>query len=88
MHLRKDWLGDHMVTHLRVSISELVHFDGVVVRDGVLGCSDGALYRRWKENNSSYCEFVNESMNMTRFLQINLHTGHKTVSLYLLCLNS
>ena len=35
-----------------VTIEELLHFDGVVVRDGVNGGSSGAIYRRWKEGKS------------------------------------
>ena len=29
-----------------VTIEGLLHFDGVVVRDGVNGCSSEAIYRR------------------------------------------
>ena len=31
-----------------ISIPELVHFDGTLIRDGVRGGSGGALYRRWQ----------------------------------------
>ena len=37
-------------TFKNISIPELVHFDGVVVRDGVKGGSSGAIYRRWIAN--------------------------------------
>ena len=53
-----------------VSIPELVRFDGVVVRDGVLGGSSGALYRRWIPNGSICCEMTMNSMNYTRWLEI------------------
>ena len=33
---------------------EYVHFDGVLVRDGVLGGGDGALYRRWQKDSSGF----------------------------------
>jgi hypothetical protein len=31
-----------------LNLDELVHFDGVLVRDGVRGGSNGAVYRRWE----------------------------------------
>ena len=53
-----------------VSIPELVHFDGVVVRDGVLGRSSGALYCRWIPNGSISCELTMNSINYTIWLEI------------------
>ena len=38
------------------TIDKLVKFDGVVIRDGVRGGSDGALYLRWKYNGSDFDE--------------------------------
>ena len=34
-----------------VELHELVHFDGVVVKDGVRGGSVGAMYRRWVDGS-------------------------------------
>jgi hypothetical protein len=31
----------------KIVLDELVHFDGVVIRDGVKGGSNGAIHRRW-----------------------------------------
>ena len=52
------------------SIPELIHFDGVVVRDGVKGGSNGAIYRRWIADGSDCDEFVMNSLTFTRWLQI------------------
>ena len=38
------------------TIGELVKFDGVVIRDGVRGESNVALYLRWKYNGSAFYE--------------------------------
>ena len=53
-----------------ISIPELLHFDGVVVRDGVKGGSCGAIYRRWIPDGSDSCEKVIESINFSRWLEI------------------
>ena len=31
-----------------VDLKELTNFDGILIRDGVLGSSQGVLYRRWE----------------------------------------
>ena len=52
-----------------VDLHELVHFDGVVVRDGVRGGSNGALYRRWMQG-ADQDELIAESIHHCRWLQI------------------
>jgi hypothetical protein len=52
-----------------IDLHELVHFDGVVVRDGVRGGSNGALYRRWMEG-ADRDELIVESIHHCRWLQI------------------
>ena len=52
-----------------VDLDELVRFDGVVVRDGVRGGSNGALYRRWADG-ADHDEFTRESIRHCRWLQI------------------
>jgi hypothetical protein len=52
-----------------IELHELVRFDGVVVKDGVRGGSDGALYRRWIDG-SDYDHDVADSINHSRWLQI------------------
>ena len=55
-----------------VDIPELVHHHGVLIQDGVLGGSDGAILRRFKKTkyNTAYCPLISKSMTSTRFLQI------------------
>jgi len=53
-----------------VMLPELVRFDGVVVRDGVRGGSDGAVYRRWDAQGVSHDAQVINSMTLARWLQI------------------
>jgi hypothetical protein len=47
-----------------IRLDEVVHFDGVIVQDGVHGGSDGALYRRWLDGADSDT-FVRESISLT-----------------------
>jgi hypothetical protein len=53
-----------------VTILDLLKFDMVVVKDGVLGRSDGAIYRRWQEGDCNYNKAVANSMMHTCWLQI------------------
>jgi hypothetical protein len=46
---------------------ELTNFDGILVRDGVLGGSQGALYRRWERNGPCFAEDIASTMTLTRF---------------------
>jgi hypothetical protein len=38
----------------QILVPELVHFDAALVRDGVHGGSDGALYRRWQTSSTIF----------------------------------
>ena len=51
------------------TLEELVRFDGVVIRDGVKGGSQGAMHRRWMEG-ALYDEVIFKSLNYTRWLQM------------------
>jgi len=51
-------------------IADLVHFDSIVIRDGVLGGSDGAIHLRWKDGDALFCREIQETMSYTRFLQL------------------
>ena len=53
-----------------IKVDELVHFDGVLVRDGALGGSNGALYRRWLIGESMYDPSIHDSITYDRFLQL------------------
>lgn len=49
---------------------ELIHFDGVLFHDGVLGGSNGAIYRRFDTSNVMYSREVSHSITLTRFHEI------------------
>ena len=49
---------------------ELVNFDGVLVRDGVLGGTQGALHRRWDRLGPCYSAEIARVMTLTRFGEI------------------
>jgi hypothetical protein len=53
-----------------VLAQELVHFDAALVRDGVHGGSDGALYRRWQTTSTIFDARIANSITHTRWLQI------------------
>ena len=53
-----------------VLAADLVHFDMAVVRDGVLGGMDGAIYRRWAKGESNYDTETASSITHTRWLQV------------------
>jgi hypothetical protein len=54
----------------QVLAQELVHFDAALVRDGVNGGSDGALYRRWQPTSTIFDARIADSITHTRWLQI------------------
>ena len=51
-------------------IEDLLHFDMITVRDGVLGGSKGAVHLRWDQDDSLYDETISSSMSYFRFKQI------------------
>ena len=53
-----------------LTLDELVHFDGVVIRDGVRGGSSGAIHRRWMEGRADYNEQIDKVIRHCRWLQI------------------
>jgi hypothetical protein len=62
--------GSYGHTFKTITLDELVRFDGVVVmRDGVGGGSNGALYRRWMEC-ADHNDEIDQSMRHGRWLQI------------------
>jgi hypothetical protein len=50
--------------------SELVHFDGILIMNGVLGGNGGDLFRRWDEQSSCYNETIANTMTHTRFKEL------------------
>ena len=53
-----------------VNLKELTNFDGILVRDGVLGGSQGALHRRWEVNGPCYDPSIANAMTLARFGEI------------------
>ena len=54
-----------------VSLAEILHHDGAIVRDGVRGGSSGAIYRRW-QMGADYDDHVAMSLTFRRWLQIKI----------------
>ena len=52
--------------------AELVHFDGILIRDGVLGGSNGAIYRRFQKNSCCYSKEIDNVMTTTKYNQLKL----------------
>lgn len=57
-------------TWKQVTNQEMVIFDGVLVRDGVLGGSQGAIHRRWDKGSVCYDTDIASAMTYTRFCEI------------------
>ncbi len=51
----------------QTSAAELLCHDGILVQDGVLGGSDGALYQRWDTSSPMYSSLIANSMTLTRY---------------------
>ena len=49
---------------------ELLHFDAILIYDGVLGGSNGALYKRWEKGGCMYQKDIAKTMTLTRFWQL------------------
>ena len=52
--------------------AELVRFDGVLIRDGVLGSSNGAIYRRFQKGGCCYSKEIDDAMTASRYGQLKL----------------
>ena len=52
-----------------VSLKEILHHDGYIVRDGVRGGSSGAIYRHW-QIGTDYHDNIAMSITFRRWLQI------------------
>ena len=49
---------------------EYVRWDGCIVRDGVRGGGDGAIYRRWNQHSACSDEFIQEAMSLQRWHEL------------------
>jgi hypothetical protein len=43
-----------------VMVEELLHFDSVVIRDGVHGGTDGAIYHHWRQVETTFYKLCNK----------------------------
>ena len=57
------------------SMTELVRFNGILVRNVVIGGSDGALYKQWTPNSPMYSPQIAQAMTLTRFGKIKRNTN-------------
>ena len=62
--------GSYCHSYCNVTAKEMWRHNGVVVRDGVRGGSDGALYRRQMSSGSDYDKTICSSHTHCRWLQI------------------
>ena len=53
-----------------VDLKELTNFDGILIRDGVLGGSQGALHRRWEKDGPCFAQEIARIMTLARFCEI------------------
>jgi hypothetical protein len=53
-----------------IMLEELLHFNSVVIRDGVHGRMDGAIYCRWREGETMFDKDVAKSISHTHWLQL------------------
>ena len=65
------WLGGaYSKKFANITIDKLVKWDGIVVKDGVRGGTEGEIFRRWVEDCANYDGYVDAAMRHARFLQI------------------
>ena len=62
--------GSYGHTWKAVNLKELTIFDGILVRDGVLGGSRGAIHRRWEVDGPCYDSAIAKAMTLARFGEI------------------
>ena len=53
-----------------VAMPEYVRFDGCLLRDGVRGGGEGAIYRRWNQNCSHSDAIMQDSLSLNRWYQL------------------
>ena len=70
--------GQYLHAFNSIKMPELVHFDGVLLRDGVLGGSNGSLYQRWMIGESMYDPLIHDLISYDSFLQLK-----RTYKLYI-----
>ena len=56
-----------------VSMTEIVGFNGIPVRFGIIGGSNGALYEQWNPNLPMHSPEIAQYMTLTRFCEIKMN---------------
>jgi hypothetical protein len=62
--------GSYGYAFKTITLDELVHFNGVVVCDGICGGRHGEMYRRWMENCTDHDDGIDQGLRHERWLQI------------------
>ena len=62
--------GQYSHAFKAIKIQELIHWDGILVRDGALGGSNGSIFQRWLIGETMYDAAIHDTMSYDRFLQI------------------
>ena len=78
--------GSYEKNWKNIAVTELVLFNGILVRDGILGGSNGTFYKRWNNNSPMYSPEIAQAMTLQRFgkikSNINLYTNNSAKSIY------
>ena len=61
--------GSYRHEFKNVTLKEILHHDGSIVRDGVKGGSSGVIYRRWQVG-ADYDDHIAMALSFRRWLQI------------------
>ena len=56
-----------------IVVTEIFQFNGILVRDGVFGGSNGTLYKQQNHNSSMYSPEISQAMTLTRFGEIKIN---------------
>ena len=63
--------GSYSHKFITVELSDMVHFDGIITIDIIIGVYNGGFFRRWIVFDASYDNNIVINMKYTRFIQIN-----------------
>ena len=63
-------MGSYGHTFNIPTVPELLKFDAVLVKDGVVGKSDGAIHLRWDPKSSCFNKEIHCALSHTRWLQL------------------
>ena len=67
-------------------MNEIFQFNEILVRGGILGGSNGALYELWNPNSPMYSPEIAQAMTLTRFgnikSNINMYINDVENSIY------